>query len=77
MTSLLLRDLVVVGVLCTTAVGQDVVSPRHVKVLPVFFVPKGEPAPTPQQSENLMRHLVWSQTRYSELLPGKNTFTIA
>lgn len=77
MTSRFLSVLVVVGVLSTTALGQNVVPPRHVEVLPIFFIPKGELAPTPQQSEKLLRHLKWSQTRYSELLPGKTTFDVA
>ncbi len=79
MTSRFVRVLAVVGVLSTTALGQDqdVAPPMHVKVLSIFLVPRGETEQTSQQSEKLIRHLEWSQTRYSELLPGKNTFAIA
>jgi hypothetical protein len=57
--------------------GQDAVPPHEVKVLPVFFVPKGEPGPTDNQAKRLMRHLDWSQTRYRELLRNQGTFAIA
>jgi len=36
--------------------GQEAVPPREVKVLPVFFVPKGEPPPTKDQTRRLLRH---------------------
>jgi hypothetical protein len=66
--------------LCLTAGvvrGQEAIPPREVKVLPIFFVPKGEPAPTEDQSKRLLRHLIWSQTRYRELLKNQTTFVIA
>jgi hypothetical protein len=47
-----------------------------VKVLPVFFVPKGEKPPTPNQAARLAKHLEWTQARYNELLRGQ-TFAIA
>jgi hypothetical protein len=75
-----LRIVWLIGVLGLTvgAVrGQDAVVPREVKVLPVFFVPKGEPPPTDDQTKRLIRHLDWCRTRYRELLPGQATFSIA
>ena len=51
--------------------------PAEIKVLPVFFVPKGEVGPNGAQFEKLMRHLNWSRTRYREMLSGRDTFTIA
>ena len=57
--------------------GQEAVPPREVKVLPVFFVPKGEPPPTKDQTRRLLRHLDWSQTRYRELLRNQATFAVA
>lgn len=63
----------IVNVVC----AENATPPRRVKVLPVFFVPKGQPAPTEVQQRTLMRHLRWAQARYRELLPGGVTFTIA
>lgn len=57
--------------------GQDALPPREVRVLPVFFVPKGEDAPSEDQTKRLMKHLEWSQTRYRELLRDQTTFAIA
>ena len=59
------------------AYGDDYRPPAHVKVQPVFFVSKNEQPPTEQQSVNLLRHLKWAQTRYKELLQGRDTFTLA
>jgi hypothetical protein len=59
------------------AQGQDSVTPREVKVLPVFFVPKSQRAPTDDEVKRLMRHLLWSQTRYREMLGQPVTFGIA
>jgi hypothetical protein len=56
------------------SVGQDV--DRQVKVLPVFFVPKGEAKPTRAEAVGLQRHLSWSQRRFREMLDGKSTFEI-
>jgi len=53
------------------------IPPREVMVLPVFFIPNGEFAPTDDQTERLMRHLNWSQTRYRELLIDQATFAAA
>ena len=66
--------------ICLMAVavrGQDAVPPHAVKVLPVFFVPKVESAPTDYQTQRLLRHLAWSQTRYRELLRNQVTFAVA
>ncbi len=57
--------------------GQDAVPPRHVKVLPVFFVPQDEPAPTSDETKSLMRHVEWARTRYRELLRNQTTFSVA
>jgi hypothetical protein len=72
----------VVAVLAVFVIGgaaptRQAVPPAEVKVLPVFFVPKGEAAPTSDQSDKLMRHLNWCRTRYREMLSGRDTFTIA
>lgn len=56
------------------SVGQD--SERQVKVLPVFFVPKGQPKPTRAEAVGLQRHLNWTQRRYREMLNGHSTFEI-
>lgn len=59
------------------AAAQEATAPREVKVLPVFFVPKGELPPTDAQSKKLMRHLEWARTRYREMLGGRDTFAVA
>jgi hypothetical protein len=56
---------------------QEAVPARAISVLPVFFVPTGQQAPSQDQSKRLMRHLKWSQTRYRELLGHGTTFAIA
>jgi hypothetical protein len=56
---------------------QDANPPRSVKVLPVFFVPKGEAEPTDDQTKRLMKHVEWARTRYKELLRNQDTFAIA
>lgn len=56
---------------------QSFLTPREVKVLPMFFVPKGESAPTAALVARLTRHLKLVQDRYAELLPGQITFAIA
>lgn len=50
--------------------------PEKVALLPVFFVPRGEEPPAPDQCERLMKHLKWSQRRYAALLRG-DTFRLA
>lgn len=58
------------------ATAEDVRPPEHVEVRPLFFVPRGEQEPTEQEAEILMRHLMWTQERYRELLGGR-TFHMA
>ncbi|MDD2716628.1 MAG: hypothetical protein PHW04_12120 [Candidatus Wallbacteria bacterium] len=69
----------VLAVCLIAASGQarEAVLPETVKILPVFFVPKDEPAPTDEQADRLMRHLIWSQKRYCEMLRNQDTFAIA
>lgn len=69
------------GVLSAPVPGDPAETPadqaHEITVLPIFFVPQDEAEPTPEQSATLMRHLVWTQTRYRELLRGQDTFNIA
>ncbi len=53
------------------------IPPKRVEVLPVFFVPQGQPPFTPTQVDILMRHVKWAQARYRELLHDEDTFAIA
>jgi hypothetical protein len=63
---------------CATARAEEsALAPRSVKVLPVFFVPKGEADPTTEETESLMRHLEWCRTRYREMLGNADTFELA
>jgi len=55
----------------------DCVPPDRVSVLPVLLVPDGEPNPTAEQTDTLLRHLQWTQERYREMLHGRGTFQIA
>jgi hypothetical protein len=57
--------------------GDEYRPPARVKVQPVFFVAKGERAPSDRQVDELLRHLQWTQARYKELLQGRDTFTLA
>jgi hypothetical protein len=50
--------------------------PERVRVLPVFFVPLGQPAPTQTQIDKLQKHVTITQQRYSEMLGGRDTFEI-
>jgi hypothetical protein len=59
------------------AAEQEATAPREVKVLPYFFVPRGEVGPTDAQSKKLTRHLEWTRTRYREMLGGRDTFAVA
>src|SRR5215510_13401912 len=74
---LLFWPILALGLAAGNGRAQEAVLPRSVKVLPVFFVPKGEAAPTDDQTKRLMKHLEWSQKRYKELLQDQDTFTIA
>jgi hypothetical protein len=57
--------------------NRQAIPPSKVEVLPVFFVPKGEAAPKPDQTKRLMRHLEWTKTRYKEMLRNRETFAVA
>jgi hypothetical protein len=56
-------------------VGPEFAGPP-IKVKPVFFVPRGEAMPTPEQTKALAYHVSWCQERYRELLSGRDTFTL-
>lgn len=75
--SLLIWAWVAVGFWAGTASGQEAIPPKAIAVLPIFFVPKGEEAPTAEQSKRLLQHLELARTRYGELLPNRETFAIA
>ena len=74
--------ILVVGVACTISLVatagfaqvQNPVMPRRIEVMPVFFVPRGQPVPTEDQAERLLHHLRWAQKRYRELLHNEATF---
>lgn len=71
-------ELFVAALMCgTVAEDMDVSPPQQVDVLPVFFVPQGEPLPAKEQKARLMKHLRWAQDRYQEMLGGRDTFRIA
>lgn len=57
--------------------AEGVAPPDRVEVLPVFFVPKGEKAPSAEQSARLMRHLSIARERYRAMLDGRSTFALA
>ena len=62
----------------STSPGIDrFVLPERIRVLPLFLVHKNQPVPNLSQKHRLMRHLKWCQTRYRELLSGRDTFEIA
>jgi hypothetical protein len=65
------------GIVAEAGRAQEATSPRLVKVLPVFFVPKGESPPSEDQTKRLVKHLKWSQQRYKELLLDRDTFALA
>lgn len=50
--------------------GADYTLPDRVKVLPIAFVPLGEILPTDDEQKLFLRHLIWAQDRYRELLSG-------
>lgn len=56
--------------------AEDYCPPKEVKVLAVFFVPKGERPPTQVQAAKLLRHLTWAQKQYKDMLKGRDTFTL-
>ncbi len=56
---------------------EDYIPPKRVSVLAVFVVPKDEKPPTEEEKAQLLKHLKWTQTRYREMLKGRDTFTLA
>ncbi len=56
--------------------AQSPFAARPLEVKPVFFLPRGESAPTPDESRALADHLAWCQKRYREMLGGRDTFTL-
>ncbi len=56
--------------------GADYTLPDRIKVLPVAFVPSGEHSPTDDEQKLFLRHLIWAQDRYRELLAG-DSFELA
>jgi hypothetical protein len=72
-----IASFVVFGLAAGAAGGREAVPPKEVKVLPVFFVPDGQEAPTAEQVERLTKHLEWSRKRYAEMLPHNVTFAVA
>src|SRR6516165_10709125 len=51
--------------------------PEQVSVLPLFFVPAGESAPTDTQKQTLGRHLEVCRKRYAEMLGNRDGFRVA
>ncbi len=51
--------------------------PCHVSVLPVFFVPQDEGAPTRDMQDKLVEHIGVAQRCYRRMLKSRDTFTIA
>jgi hypothetical protein len=50
--------------------------PSRIRVLPLFFVPRGQRPPTSMQLSKLHRHVKLTQRRYREMLSGRDTFEI-
>ena len=69
--------LTIVLAMSSPSFGDDLQPPKEVKVLPVFFVAKGEASPTKQQTANLEKHIAWTQKRYKQMLKGRDTFALA
>ena len=57
--------------------AENIARPEHVKVLPLFVVHSDQPLPSRSQKDRLMRHLRWAQTRFREMLTGRDTFALA
>jgi curved DNA-binding protein CbpA len=57
-------------------VGQVQHSAPLISVKPVFFVPRGEPAPAQALAVRLSDHLTWCHERYGEMLRGRDNFTL-
>jgi hypothetical protein len=63
-------------ILPSPAFGEDYRPPKEVKVLPLFFVAKGESPPGERQIADLQKHMTWAQTRYKEMLKERDTFKL-
>ena len=51
--------------------------PQKVQVLPVFLVPTDQQGPSATQTKNYLRHILWAQQRYTEMLNSRDTFSLA
>jgi hypothetical protein len=56
---------------------QALDPPERVSVLPLFFVPAGESAPTEAQKQALGRHLEVCRKRYAQMLGNRDGFVVA
>jgi len=50
---------------------------ESVTVLPVFFIPQDQAAPTQSERDLLRRHLEIAQTRYRQMLCDRDTFSLS
>ena len=57
--------------------AEPYIPPGQIEVMPVFFVPSGESAPSADQKARLLKHLEWARQRYQEMLGGRDTFRLA
>src|SRR5947207_1448550 len=73
------RLMLVVGALGLAARSSaaEYSLPALVQVLPVFFVPRDQPAPNADQRARFSRHIAWAQTRYREMLGNRATFAVS
>ncbi len=76
-TLLLVFCCMVSMIIADTSQSLNPLPPGKVEVLPVYFVPEGGVGPTQDQIDKMMTHLIWSQSRYSQMLKERSTFTIA
>ena len=75
-----LMSLVAVAVSVGAAASAATVRyapPAKVSVRPVFFVAKDQRPPTAEQGKRLMKHMLWAQKRYRQMLGGRDSFTLA
>lgn len=60
------------------ALAEDsAIPPDSVEVLPVFFVPTDQQAPSEALKSKLMQHVQWAQDRYRTMIGGSKTFALA
>ncbi len=71
------QAILAIAVSGSAAEVPDVSTPKRMEVMPVFFLPRGETAPTRDQKLRLAKHLKMCQDRYREMLGGRDTFRIA